>query len=177
MTAARQTSQLSERTQQSPAWARGSGCNRDCAVAGAASATLGCGVRQSSSSLGRSSPSRPALKTRWASACRVKPLTSADLFSGAGGLTEGFSQAGYDVLASLDNWGPAAETHRRNFPRTETFHADVLELDPLKLPKVDVLIGSPPCTEFSYSNRGGHGDLGLGMKLDPAPADPLRGEL
>lgn len=92
-------------------------------------------------------------------------LTSADLFSGAGGLTEGFHQAGYDVLASLDNWGPAAETHWKNFPETEMFHADILEFDPGELPKVDVLIGSPPCTSFSYANRGGHGDLNLGMKL------------
>ncbi len=92
-------------------------------------------------------------------------LTSVDLFSGAGGLTEGFHQAGYDVLASLDNWAPAAETHRKNFPGTEMFHADILEFEPSELPKVDVLIGSPPCTDFSYANRGGHGDLNLGMKL------------
>lgn len=95
----------------------------------------------------------------------LRQLTSADLFSGAGGLTEGFRQAGYEVLASLDNWGPAAETHRRNFPGSETFHADILEFDPGELPKVDVLVGSPPCTEFSYSNKGGHGDLALGLKL------------
>lgn len=92
-------------------------------------------------------------------------LTSADLFSGAGGLTEGFHQAGYQVLASLDSWAPAAETHWKNFPETEMFHADILEFEPLELPKVDVLIGSPPCTSFSYANRGGHGDLDLGMKL------------
>ncbi|MCI4317999.1 MAG: DNA cytosine methyltransferase [Thermoplasmata archaeon] len=95
----------------------------------------------------------------------MKGLTSADLFSGAGGLTEGFHQAGYDVLASLDNWGPAAETHARNYPKTEMFHADILEFEPSELPRVDVLIGSPPCTEFSYANRGGRGDLGFGMKL------------
>ncbi|MCI4342006.1 MAG: DNA cytosine methyltransferase, partial [Thermoplasmata archaeon] len=95
----------------------------------------------------------------------MKRLTSADLFSGAGGLTEGFHQAGFEVLASLDNWGPAAETHARNYPKIEMFHADILEFEPSELPRVDVLIGSPPCTEFSYSNRGGAGDLGLGMKF------------
>jgi DNA (cytosine-5)-methyltransferase 1 len=95
----------------------------------------------------------------------MRRLTSADLFSGAGGLTEGFRQAGFEVLASLDNWGPAAETHSKNFPRTEMFHADILEFDSSELPEIDVLIGSPPCTEFSYSNRGGHGNLDLGMKF------------
>ena len=95
----------------------------------------------------------------------MKRLTSVDLFSGAGGLTEGFHQAGYEVLASLDNWGPAADTHLRNFPGTEMFHADILEFEPSELPDVDVLIGSPPCTQFSYANKGGAGDLNLGMKL------------
>ncbi|HEV2520010.1 MAG TPA: DNA cytosine methyltransferase [Thermoplasmata archaeon] len=95
----------------------------------------------------------------------MKGLTSVDLFSGAGGLTEGFRQAGYEVLASLDNWGPAADTHARNFPKTEMFHADILEFDPSELPRVDVLIGSPPCTEFSYANKGGHGNLTDGMRF------------
>jgi DNA (cytosine-5)-methyltransferase 1 len=76
----------------------------------------------------------------------VKAPTSADMFSGAGGLTEGFHQAGFRVLASLDNWGPAAKTHEKNFPDTRMFQADILEFDPSQLPKVDVLIGSPPCT-------------------------------
>ena len=98
-------------------------------------------------------------------------LTSADLFSGAGGLTEGFHQAGYEVLASLDNWAPAAETHARNYPKTEMFHADGLEFEPSELPKVDVLIGSPPCTEFSYTNQGGHGDLGLGREGVEVPPE------
>ena len=95
----------------------------------------------------------------------MKRLTSVDLFSGAGGFTEGFHQAGYEVLASLDNWGPAAETHLRNFPDTEMFHADILEFEPSELPRVDVLVGSPPCTQFSYANKGGAGNLKLGMKL------------
>jgi DNA (cytosine-5)-methyltransferase 1 len=95
----------------------------------------------------------------------MKHLTSVDLFSGAGGLTEGFHQAGYEVLASLDNWGPAADTHLRNFPSTEMFHADILEFEPSELPDVDVLVGSPPCTQFSYANKGGAGNLDLGMKL------------
>jgi DNA (cytosine-5)-methyltransferase 1 len=95
----------------------------------------------------------------------MRSLTSVDLFSGAGGLTEGFHQSGFKVLASLDNWRPAAETHAKNFPGTEMFHADILTFDPADLPPVDVLVGSPPCTEFSYANRGGHGDLDLGMRF------------
>lgn len=95
----------------------------------------------------------------------MRKLTAVDLFCGAGGLTEGFKQAGVDVRACLDIWSPAVETHRRNHPATEVFQADILQFESSDLPECDVLIGSPPCTEFSYANRGGHGDLGLGMQF------------
>jgi DNA (cytosine-5)-methyltransferase 1 len=95
----------------------------------------------------------------------MRRLTAVDLFCGGGGLTEGFKQVGVDVLACLDIWSPAVETHRKNHPKIKVFQADILEFDPSILPECDILIGSPPCTEFSYANRGGHGDLGLGMKF------------
>src|SRR5436309_15945261 len=92
-------------------------------------------------------------------------LTVVDVFSGAGGLTEGFRQAGFQVLAAVDNWAPAVETHRKNHPDTEVIAQDVAELGPDILPPVDVLVGSPPCTEFSFAKRGGGGDTAKGMKL------------
>ena len=33
----------------------------------------------------------------------------------------------------------------------------------LKDKKIDIVVGSPPCTQFSYSNRGGSGDLEDGI--------------
>ena len=36
----------------------------------------------------------------------MKPLTVADLFSGAGGFSEGFRQAGLAVIKAVDLWGP-----------------------------------------------------------------------
>src|SRR2546426_3565707 len=92
-------------------------------------------------------------------------LTVIDLFAGAGGFSEGFRQMGYRVIAALDNWGPAIETHRKNQPDAEPIDADILELGASALPSADVLIGSPPCTEFSFAKKGGGGDIGLGMKL------------
>ncbi|MGC8563174.1 MAG: DNA cytosine methyltransferase, partial [Thermoplasmata archaeon] len=41
-------------------------------------------------------------------------LTVIDLFCGAGGFSEGFHQAGFDVVLGVDNWRPACETHRLN---------------------------------------------------------------
>ena len=39
-----------------------------------------------------------------------------DLFSGAGGLTLGFQNAGFECVHSFDNWKAAYETHKYNFP-------------------------------------------------------------
>lgn len=95
----------------------------------------------------------------------MRTLSAVDLFCGAGGFTEGFKQQGLNFDACLDIWTPAVETHQKNHPDTEVFQADILDFDSGALPDCDVLIGSPPCTEFSYANRGGHGDLGLGMQF------------
>ena len=37
---------------------------------------------------------------------KKKPLNVLDLFCGAGGFSEGFSQAGYNILAGIDNEMP-----------------------------------------------------------------------
>ena len=95
----------------------------------------------------------------------MRTLSAVDLFCGAGGFTEGFKQQGLNLEACVDIWTPAVETHQKNHPDTEVFQADILDFDSGGLPDCDVLIGSPPCTEFSYANRGGHGDLGLGMQF------------
>tara|TARA_E500000178_G_C16834974_1_gene667860 strand:- start:640 stop:855 length:216 start_codon:yes stop_codon:yes gene_type:complete len=42
--------------------------------------------------------------------------TVVDFFCGAGGFSEGFHQAGFDVIFALDNWKIAIETHKINHP-------------------------------------------------------------
>ena len=92
-------------------------------------------------------------------------LTCADLFCGAGGFSEGFRQAGFRVTKALDIWAPAVLTHEKNHPDTEAIRGDILSYAPELLGPVDVLIGSPPCTEFSFANRGGGGDIEEGLRL------------
>ncbi len=92
-------------------------------------------------------------------------LTVLDLFCGAGGFSEGFRQMGFDVTHAVDNWNPALEAHKVNQPETQVFKADIASLDPKGFPRPDVLIGGPPCTEFSGSKKGGGGDFAKGMKL------------
>lgn len=99
-----------------------------------------------------------------------KRYTVADFFCGAGGFSEGFTQAGFDVIFALDNWKVAIETHRLNHPECESVVMNILELNtPDKIdknvPDTDIIIGSPPCVSFSNSNKSGKGDKTLGMEL------------
>lgn len=79
-----------------------------------------------------------------------------DLFCGAGGFSLGFKQAGFDVILGIDNWEMACRTYVKNIG-AKTFKRDVRDLDPESLPDCDVLIGSPPCPDFSVARYGGSG--------------------
>ena len=98
-----------------------------------------------------------------------------DLFCGAGGFSEGFHQSGFDVVYGIDFWQPACETHALNglgvTDKTDLLKAGVDEIVDTKkrLEKqhgaIDVVVGSPPCTEFSFAKKGGRGDIEKGMLL------------
>jgi DNA (cytosine-5)-methyltransferase 1 len=87
--------------------------------------------------------------------------TCIDVFAGAGGLSEGFRQADWYILAGVDNDPSAAETFRLNFLNAAFFQENIVELDPerllkrcgLKQGQLDCLIGGPPCQSFSYNNH------------------------
>lgn len=92
--------------------------------------------------------------------------TVVDLFCGGGGFSEGFRRAGFDVVYAADKASDAVETYRLNHPDAETVEADVTDLTGDVLPEdIDVLIGSPPCTEFSMAKEGGNGDIDEGLRL------------
>lgn len=91
-------------------------------------------------------------------------MKAIDLYSGIGGWSAGLKAAGIDVVASFEIWQEAVETYNANLG-SQRVATDVRELDLKSLPKgVDLVVGSPPCTEFSFSNRGGRGDLAEGLK-------------
>jgi len=77
-----------------------------------------------------------------------------DLFSGAGGLSEGFRQAGFAVLAGSDNDPDALATYAANFPEARAVlgdirHGAVRERILEAACRADVLVGGPPCQAFS----------------------------
>ncbi len=87
-----------------------------------------------------------------------------DLYSGVGGWSLGLRLAGIDVVASYEHWGPANETNfKNNTHQAQT--VDIRRLSLEDLPSdIDIVVGSPPCTQFSYSNRGGGGDIQDGLQ-------------
>lgn len=86
-------------------------------------------------------------------------LNTIDLFCGAGGLSLGFKQAGYNVLAGLDNNEDALKTYQHNMGgalglNEDLFHAEEAMNDVEKkigTNKLDVLIAGPPCQGFSLT--------------------------
>lgn len=93
----------------------------------------------------------------------AQKLRAIDLYSGIGGWSLGLRLAGIDVVASYDIWGEANETNFLNNGHSAQT-VDIRRLPLEDLPKdIDIVVGSPPCTQFSYANRGGNGDLVEGL--------------
>lgn len=87
--------------------------------------------------------------------------TVLDLFSGCGGLSYGFEQAGYKILLGVDNWKDALETFARNHADAKTYLADLSKMSPREFGRrygiakdgVDVIVGGPPCQGFSIAGK------------------------
>lgn len=90
-----------------------------------------------------------------------KKIRVVDLFSGCGGLSLGFESAGFDVVAAFDNWDPAIDVYKKNFkhPIVKKDLGDTNDLSDIKSYKPDIIIGGPPCQDFSSA---GHRNEKLG---------------
>lgn len=84
-------------------------------------------------------------------------LRVADLFSGCGGLSKGFLDAGFDVVLGVDNDNHSLETFKANHDGSEILNADLFDGKTIKKIKdsvggrIDVLVGGPPCQGFSLT--------------------------
>jgi len=85
------------------------------------------------------------------------PLTFIDLYAGGGGFTRGFVQAGYKPLLAIENFPPAVETYRQNFPGVVVIDRDIQTVHSLEILRAlnsspDVIIGGPPCEAYTRAN-------------------------
>lgn len=82
-------------------------------------------------------------------------LTIVDLFSGAGGLSAGFSRVpGFRSVAAVEQDGPAAATYSVNHPDADVYLGDIaVWLRGGVLPQADLVVGGPPCQGFSNLGR------------------------
>ena len=99
----------------------------------------------------------PAELLDWVSSRRQKRPLAADLFCGAGGLSIGLSDAGYDVVLGVDNDPAALETYAGLHPGL-TLSRDLSDpevvdelVDLISELDIDLIAGGPPCQPFSQA--------------------------
>ncbi len=92
-------------------------------------------------------------------------LNAIDLFSGCGGFSYGFQQAGYNVLVGVDNDNAALNTFETNHNSSIGLNLDLHQKKSIDLivekvgkNKVDVIIAGPPCQGFSLSGTRDEND-------------------
>lgn len=89
-----------------------------------------------------------------------------DLFCGFGGLSLGFQNAGFKIVAAYDKWQAALSVYQKNFEH----ECKMLDLSNIKdsvaeieSKHPDMIIGGPPCQDFSSAGKrdedNGRGDL------------------
>ncbi len=91
---------------------------------------------------------------------RSRPI-AIDLFCGAGGMSLGFEQAGFDVVLAVDADKIHSKIHEENFPDGLTVCSDLKRVsgDTLKKAaklgrkRIDVVFGGPPCQGFSAGGK------------------------
>lgn len=90
-----------------------------------------------------------------------------DLFAGSGGMSLGFQETGFEILAAFDNWDPAILTYKHNFNHPiykedlsqKSSHDKIAEFN------ADVIIGGPPCQDFSIAGKRDVGGLRANLTI------------
>ncbi len=91
----------------------------------------------------------------------MKRPVGVDLFSGVGGMSLGFEQAGFDIVAAVEIDPVHAAAHAFNFPETTVIARsvqglsgkDIRELAGIGDRRVDVVFGGAPCQGFSMIGK------------------------
>ncbi len=88
----------------------------------------------------------------------TQPLRAIDLFCGAGGLTQGLRDAGYDVVLAIDKDKDSCLTYEQNHPDTHVVCRSIAEMTVDEIAElaggpVDIIVGGPSCQTFSTAGR------------------------
>lgn len=83
-------------------------------------------------------------------------MKAVDLFAGCGGMSLGFQNAGFNIVAAFEFWDIAAECYEKNFNHP-VFRTDLSDVD-LAVKQIsafspDLIIGGPPCQDFSHAGK------------------------
>ncbi|ABX13369.1 DNA cytosine methyltransferase [Nitrosopumilus maritimus] len=93
---------------------------------------------------------------------RKEEIGVIDLFAGSGGLSLGFKNAGFKVIAAVEFDKSAAETYSKNFKETKLIVDDIKNIKSNELKKITskerfCVIGGPPCQPYSNANKQNNG--------------------
>ncbi len=92
----------------------------------------------------------------------VMRLNVIDLFCGAGGMSLGLEQAGFNIVAAMDNWDSAVDCYKNNFQGHVVHKQDLSDwrevMRIIQDTKCDMIVGGPPCQDFSEAGDRVEGD-------------------
>jgi|AGTN01.1.fsa_nt_gi DNA-methyltransferase (dcm) len=84
-----------------------------------------------------------------------------DLFCGCGGLSTGFQNL-FDIVAAYDKWDVAVNTYNHFLAHENAHGIDLVNVDEavenITEMHPDIIIGSPPCQDFSYAGHREEGE-------------------
>ena len=88
-------------------------------------------------------------------------LRVVDLFAGCGGMSLGFERAGFEIVAAYEYWNVAADSYASNFNHP-VYMDDLSNISSavaqIKSIMPDVIIGGPPCQDFSHAGKRVEGE-------------------
>lgn len=83
-------------------------------------------------------------------------MRTVDLFAGCGGMSKGFQNVGFHLVAAFEYWETAAKCYAQNFQHP-VFTTDLSDtasaIEKIKSFQPNLIIGGPPCQDFSHAGK------------------------
>lgn len=88
--------------------------------------------------------------------CKNK-LNVLDLFCGCGGMSQGLTDAGLNIIAGIDIWDKAINSYKQNYTH-KAICEDLTKFPPEKFNEtnnnnIDIIVGGPPCQSYSIAGK------------------------